>query len=52
MSNNTTITPHQDINEVLLKISNGLTDALGENLVGLYLFEEVLSAPPKYIGKN
>lgn len=41
MANNlnvTNITPYQDINEVLLHISNGIKDILGKNLTGLYLF--------------
>lgn len=41
MANNlnvTNITPYQDINEVLLHISNGIKDILGKNLIGLYLF--------------
>lgn len=34
----TSITPYQDINKLLVKLSNSLADILGENLIGLYLF--------------
>lgn len=32
------MTPYQDINEILLYISNGIKNIAGENLIGLYLF--------------
>lgn len=36
--NVTAITPYQDVNRILLTISNGIKDILGKNLIGLYLF--------------
>ena len=41
MKNNINVentTPYQEINEVLLTISNGINHILGNNLIGLYLF--------------
>ncbi|VVC75429.1 hypothetical protein AQUSIP_07190 [Aquicella siphonis] len=35
---NTGVTAYQDVNEVLLKISNGIAEIIGNNLIGLYLF--------------
>lgn len=32
------LTPHPEINEVLLTVSHGLQNILAQNLVGLYLF--------------
>jgi hypothetical protein len=32
-----TLTPHQDINQVLVALTSGIDDALGDQLVGLYL---------------
>lgn len=36
--NKKSITPYQDINDVLLYLSNGIKNIAGKNLVGLYLF--------------
>lgn len=40
MKNNINVgtTPYQEINEVLLTISNGINHILDNNLIGLYLF--------------
>lgn len=37
-TNNNGVTPYQDVNEILIDVTNGIKTILNENLVGIYLF--------------